>query len=56
MAGVPVSRLGEEVGWTTVWYYSAHEEERRDVWRHQWRARMKLDTVRHHACVRVSRG
>lgn len=47
LAGVPASRLGEEVGWTTVYYYSAHEEDRRDIWRHQWRQRLKIDKALH---------
>jgi len=47
LAGVPSSRLGEEIGWTTVFYYSRHEEDRRDIWRHQWRSRMKIDKGKH---------
>jgi len=46
LAGVPKSRLGEEIGWTTVYYYSKHDEYRRDIWRDQWRSRMNIDKVR----------
>eukprot|EP01125_Pyxidicula_operculata_P010333 TRINITY_DN3407_c0_g1_i2.p1 TRINITY_DN3407_c0_g1~~TRINITY_DN3407_c0_g1_i2.p1 ORF type:complete len:138 (+),score=10.09 TRINITY_DN3407_c0_g1_i2:9-422(+) len=38
----PVKRLGEESGWTTVFYYSKHTPERREIWRDQWKKRADI--------------
>eukprot|EP01124_Arcella_intermedia_P019561 TRINITY_DN26881_c0_g1_i1.p1 TRINITY_DN26881_c0_g1~~TRINITY_DN26881_c0_g1_i1.p1 ORF type:complete len:169 (-),score=49.85 TRINITY_DN26881_c0_g1_i1:125-631(-) len=40
---VPINKLGEEIGFTTVFYYSKHTPERREEWRHQWKKRADLD-------------
>lgn len=39
----PVERMGPEIGWTTLHYYSKHDEVRRDIWRDQWKSRQKLE-------------
>jgi len=43
---VPISRLGDEAGWTTNHYYSKHESQRLEIWRHQWKMRLDLDDNR----------
>jgi len=40
---VPISRLGEEAGWTTVHYHSKYQPHRREIWRYQWDKRFELD-------------
>jgi len=47
MASVPVTRMGEEIGWTTLYYHSRYTDDRRDIWRSQWRSRMKIDNDKH---------
>lgn len=39
----PVERMGPEIGWTTLHYYSKHDEVRRDIWRDQWKKRQQLE-------------
>lgn len=41
----PVERMGPEIGWTTLHYYSKHDEVRRDIWRDQWKKRQNLEDM-----------
>lgn len=51
--GCPVHRLGDETGWTTLYYFSSHDVVRREEWRHQWKRRQESEDQkweRHRYC------